>query len=312
LTARWPDFFIVGAPRCGTTSMHTALRQHPDIYLPERKEPAYFCSDLDLGEGFGAVDVIRDEGTYLALFEGGRADQLIGEACALNLFSSVAAGRIKNANPDARIVIHLRDPIEQIASWHSVLALLDVEPFSDLRKALAAEHSRRPTADPSPEQRILPITRYRAVATFGEQVQRYLDIFPRGQVHFVVFDDFKADPEGEVSGVLTFLGVSADFQPHLTVDLPNRGAASMRLFDAMRSRRLLAVAKRVVPSVLHARANRAALAVHRWNIRWQPRRPLDTELRDQLRSELAADVRLLSELLQRDLADLWWGPSAAR
>src|SRR5262245_29613028 len=96
---RMPSFFVVGAPRCGTTALYTYLRQHPEIFLPESKEPHYFNRDMNSG---GAI---RNEEEYLALFAGAREHGHVGEASVYYLSSECAPGEIKKACPSAKIII---------------------------------------------------------------------------------------------------------------------------------------------------------------------------------------------------------------
>src|SRR5438045_3561388 len=96
---RWPDFFIVGAPKCGTTALYEYLKQHPGIFLPRKKEPHFFCSDLDSGSERDAGYFTRDRGKYLSLFGGAAEGQIIGDASATYLYSRVAAERIRQSCP---------------------------------------------------------------------------------------------------------------------------------------------------------------------------------------------------------------------
>ena len=86
LPSRFPNFFIVGAPRCASTFLYTYLRQHPDVFMPEYKEPKFFCADLDSGSEADATFFIRDEEQYLALFAEAGGARRVGEACVFNLF----------------------------------------------------------------------------------------------------------------------------------------------------------------------------------------------------------------------------------
>src|SRR6185437_11617949 len=109
-----PSFFIVGAPRSGTTALYHYLSGHPGIYLPRRKEPNFFCSDLRL------QDSLRDSDAYDALFAPAPPQSLTGEASALYLYSEVPLGRIMARNPAARIIALLRHPVEAAQSLHAV------------------------------------------------------------------------------------------------------------------------------------------------------------------------------------------------
>src|SRR5260370_18774468 len=101
-----PDFFIVGAPRCGTTALYSYLRQHPDVFLPEYKEPHYFNTDMASG---GAI---RDKEKYLALFATAQDKQRVGEASVYYLSSPIPPQAIKDFCPTAMISIISSNPIQ--------------------------------------------------------------------------------------------------------------------------------------------------------------------------------------------------------
>jgi len=101
-----PDFFIVGAARCGTTALFNYLAAHPAVFLPERKEPGYFCTDL---RTYGEVATLTE---YEALFSPALPHALTGEASVLYLYSKVAIGQIMAHNVNAKIIAMLRNPIE--------------------------------------------------------------------------------------------------------------------------------------------------------------------------------------------------------
>src|SRR5215469_5765625 len=109
-----PDFFIVGAPRCGTTAMFRYLSRHPEIYFSDRKEMHVFGSDLRFGPQFYR----RSMDNYLAEFVARNGELRAGEASVWYLFSRTAAAEIKTFNPDASIVIMLREPAQMLHSLY--------------------------------------------------------------------------------------------------------------------------------------------------------------------------------------------------
>ena len=107
-----PGFFIVGAPKCGTTSFYHYLRQHPQIFMPDNKEPHYFGSDLKKRSD----EFIKTEEEYLSLFKDADSSQMAGEASTFYLYSKAAQKEIKGFNPHAKIIIMLRNPIDFLHS----------------------------------------------------------------------------------------------------------------------------------------------------------------------------------------------------
>ncbi|MFQ5570582.1 MAG: sulfotransferase, partial [Rhodothermales bacterium] len=111
-----PDFFIVGAPKCGTTAMFRYLQEHPEIYLP-KKEFHHFGSDLRPPNYQGRN---RDRAVYLSLFAGVTTEKRIGEASVWYLYSKKAAREIKAFAPEADVIIMLRNPVEMMYSLYSL------------------------------------------------------------------------------------------------------------------------------------------------------------------------------------------------
>ncbi len=114
--------------------MYDYLKQHPEIFMPERKEPNFFGTDLGLSPYF-----IRDEKEYLSLFSGARNEKRVGEASVLYLFSKLAATEIKECNPAASIIIMLRNPVDMIHSLHSQYVYNGWEDIVEFEAALDSE-----------------------------------------------------------------------------------------------------------------------------------------------------------------------------
>jgi len=284
--------------------MYTYLRQHPDVFMPDEKEPKFFCSDLDSGSEADGAFFMRDEEQYLALFADTGAARRVGEACVANLFSTVAAARIKAKSPDAKIIIMLRDPVEQMYSFHSVRRGNATEDL-DFEAALAAEADRRQGRRLPRLARNIKMYQYRAVASYTDQVARYFDTFGRDNVHVIIFDDFVRDPAASYRATLEFLGVDPDFQPELAVVNAHATNISPRLSTLLRDPAVVGRLKRLVPRALHPPIGRLRARLRGWNKKSARRAPVDLDLRNRLRAELRPDVIRLGELLGRDLSAIW-------
>ena len=300
----YPEFFIVGAPRCGTTFLHEALSAHPGIFMPARKEPHYFSNDLGSTRRGDRDFFIWSEAAYLGLFRDAGPDQLRGEADVFNLFSPSAAGRIREARPDARIVISLRDPVEQLRSFHGVRHRAGREPLS-LEAALAAAPERVAGRRLPWLAMNVAMYDYRAVARFSEQVERYVAAFSRDQLLIVLLDDIATDPAAVYRRILEHVGADPEVRlPSIGVVNPTRTIRSRRLLTGLRSQPLVYGAKRVVPRRLHPTAGRLVNRLVELNQAegggWG-----DPALRAQLRAEYAPEVERLGKLTGRDLAALW-------
>jgi hypothetical protein len=200
-----PNFFIVGAPRCGTTSLYTWLAGHPQVYMSPVKEPRFFCTDLTDRSTFS----IRE---YLALFDTARARnaRIRGEASASYLMSNAAIPAIEQILPGSRYAVMLRNPFEMVRSWHVHLLSLSYQDTENISEAWRLIALRR-------EGRFLPRLRrypeyldYERVCALGDQVERLLAVVPRPRVHFVLMDDMRRDPAETYRRVLGFLGLDDD------------------------------------------------------------------------------------------------------
>ncbi|HEX6655384.1 MAG TPA: sulfotransferase [Candidatus Limnocylindria bacterium] len=308
--ARVPNLFIVGAPRCGTTSMYSYLRQHPDVYMPEEKEPRFFCSDLDSGTPMDATFFIRSWDEYLALFRDASDQRYVGEGCIFNLFSEVAAQRIHEASPSAKVIIMLREPAVQMFSFHAVRRGNGTEDLG-FAEALAAEAERREGRRLPRLARNLKMYQYRAVASYAGQVARYFDAFGRENVHVIIHEEFARDVPGAFARTLQFLGLppaAIEFD----VENAHRANRSQRLARALHDPVVRQRGRRLIPNFLRPWAGAARQRLTGWNLRPAMRGQLDPALRAQLRRELAPDVERLGQLLGRDLSALWGGAPEER
>jgi hypothetical protein len=217
-----PDFFIVGAPKCGTSALVEYLSHHPDIYMA-RKEMHFFGSDLR----FGSQIYRRDRNAYRSEFDTWNGQSRAGEASVWYLFSTRAAAEIKEFNPHSRIIIMLREPAEMLYSLYHQFLFDGNEHLPTFREALAAEEDRRAGRKITRLTYLSQALIYHEVAGFTEQIRRYFDLFGREQVHIVVYDDFVADTGVAYGRVLDFLGVDSTQIPD-SFKVINGGAKSVR------------------------------------------------------------------------------------
>jgi Sulfotransferase domain len=307
---RLPDFFVVGHAKSGTSALYAMLRRHPQIFMPESKEPWFFADELH------DRTPPRPEGTpktleeYVAWFAGATDEQLVGEASALYLWSHTAARRIGEVRPDARIIAILREPASFLRSLHLQLIESYVETENDLAKAIALEPARR-SGRQIPRYTYWPQTLlYSEHVRYVEQLRRYHAVFAREQVLVLTYDEFRDDNEATVRRVLRFLGVddTVPIEP-LRVN-PTVRARSQRLHELVHavsvgrgplSLAVKAAIKKAVPHTLRRDAVRAV----RGRLVYGPPREADDDLMLELRQRFKQEVVALSEYLDRDLVTLW-------
>ncbi len=290
-----PDFFIVGAFKAGTTALYEYLRAHPQVFMPFHKEPMYFGADLDARY----ARMTREE--YLSLFAEARTDQRVGEASPWYLYSTMAASEIQEFNPEAQIIVMLRNPVDVMHAQHAQLLFNHREDLADFEAALAAEADRR-TGRRIPAGALRrEALFYRHSVRFTEQLERYIDLFGWERVHVIVFDDFRDRTAETYADVLRFLGVDSGFRPDFEVRNPNRRVRSAALQRAVfRPRGAL---RRMVPWLRRfPLVHRVRDALVNANSAPEARAPMDPRLRTRLTAELAPEIEALGRLIGRDLS----------
>lgn len=290
-----PDFFVVGAFKCGTTALYEYLRQHPEIFMPFHKEPLYFGDDLT--RRYGRMS----EADYQALFREARPGQRVGEASSWYLYSTSAAREIAAYAPGAQIIAMVRNPVDVMHAEHSQLRFNVEEDIADFGAALDAEPARR-RGERLPPGPLRPETLYyRHSVRFAEQLERYLAVFGADRVHVVVFDDFRDDTAAAYRGVLEFLGVDPGFQPDFSVRNPNKQVRFPLLQRLVYQPPGLLL--RLVPRLRRfPLVHRVRDLVLRANSAAERREAMDPELRRRLTAELAPEVERLGRLIGRDLS----------
>ncbi len=299
---RVPDFFIVGHHKSGTTALYEMLRRHPQIYMPELKEPKFFAADLPARLEPPTLRVLPATiEEYLALFGDARPEQRAGEASPSYLRSHLAAGLIAEVQPAARIIAILREPASFVRSLHLQMVQSHVETERDLRKAIADEQIDRQGQQ---------VRRYSDHVRYVEQLRRYHAVFPSEQVLVLIYDDFRRDNEATVRTVLRFLDVDDTAPIELLESNPTvrvRSHRSERVIHAVAmgtgpvSRRVKATVKALAPR----RLRRGALRVAQNSLIYGEPDPPDGALTGELRRRFKPEVVALSEYLGRDLLALW-------
>jgi hypothetical protein len=306
---RVPDFFIVGHPKSGTTALYEMLQAHPQIYMPV-KEPWFFSRELIAGEPPQTPTRPQTLADYRALFAEADADQLVGEATPSYLRSQLAAGRIAELRPDARIIAILREPAEFLRSFHLQSVQSHIETERDLRTALGLEEARREGRELPPDSPRPEALQYAGHVRYVEQLGRYHEVFPREQVLVMIYDDFRADNAASVRSVLRFLGLedtvaieAREANPSVQVRRAGleRLLRSLSLGDGPGPRALRTTIKTLTPRALRAKALEGAQR----QLVYSDPSPPDPALMEELRLRFKGEVEALSEYLGRDLVRLW-------
>jgi hypothetical protein len=310
---RVPNFFLVGAPKAGTTSLYRYLDQHPQIYMSPIKEPHYFSSEIRV-ENFDARmqnlarhhnrelkryfegpvtrkfsgGPVADWNCYLKLFRAATNEIALGEASTCYLWSPTAAAAIAGRFPDARILMVLRNPAERVLSQHRHMLSFVPERIS------LTEHIDRGFSSSGPH--IGESWPFLHFGLYSAQIVRYLRHFPRERVHIAFYEDFVCDPAEFIAEIYRFLGVDTSFQPdisqrHMEARVPHSHALNRRL----KSLGAWTLASRVSPSRVRRRLRRF---VYRPNASVS----MTTVERQRLVSFYRDDIQRLSLIVRRDLS----------
>ena len=308
-----PNFFIVGAPKCGTTSLHEYLQRHPDVFMPFYKEPHYFGSDL---QGSRFMQFRSNPAKYLKLFQDVRGETRIGESSPWYLASRRAAEEIHAYDPGAKIIIMLRNPVDMMYSMWAQFRYSGNEQIEDFEAALAAQAERRQGKRIRRAAHCITGLFYYDMAHYCEQVQRYFDAFGTENVQVIIFDDFTSDTPRIYRAALDFLGINSRFETNFDIVNPNKnvrlewlqklivdsGFSLMLLKDRLT---YLAATHSLVPYSYRTRAVKGVIAVY---TKYEQRSPLTPEIRRRVMREFEAEIDKLSALLNRDLS-YWYRQS---
>ena len=313
--ARIPDFFVVGHPKCGTTALYEMLRLHPQVFMPDLKEPWFFATELLptfrpyrplFRTGFRRRSV-----STLRCLKGLVPKQLAGEASPLYLWSHFAAGGIAAVHPGARIIAVFREPASFLRSLHLELVQRNQEPEKDLGTAIHVEEARRQGRYVSPSAWYWPtVVLYSDYVRYAQQLRRYQELFPPEQILVLIYDDFRRDNEAVMREVQRFLGID-DTYPIEPMDVnPSVRVHSTYLNNLVRAISagdgpVSGAIKTFVEAVAPQQLRHKALEITQRRLIYTKPEPPDDKLIVELRRRYKKEVVELSEQLGRDLVTLW-------
>tara|TARA_B100000678_G_C18217182_1_gene505734 strand:+ start:62 stop:1018 length:957 start_codon:yes stop_codon:yes gene_type:complete len=292
---RYPNLYLAGAPKCGTTSLFDWLVQHPGIYGPVVKEPILFRDGL-------SIEHSLDEAERLAPYRNWREEPYALEGSTHHFYSPTAAAEMKSASPAAKVIICLRNPALATHSMYHQLRYTGAEDVADFETALALEDQRAsvlaPIARGVAESRL-----YSRVFAYRQNISRYLDTFGRDNVRVILLDDLKSEPRQTLEHIFDWLGLATE--PARTIDVRSRNGPK-----DVRSRALLDLAlypPRPVAGLARAMVGpiarrRATKLLRRWATKPKAANPaLSQQVFHQLVRRHEGDIAWLEEFLGREL-----------
>jgi hypothetical protein len=291
------DFLVIGAMKCGTTSLWEHMRSHPGIFVPGTKEAPFFSSDAQysrglrafLGEHFQAVPDGVKAGKVTPQYMMGSKDAAV----------SVIAGRIAEALPDVRLIALLRDPVERAVSQHrhNLRKGYENRSFDDVAELLlepAALHAARRVPKGT--------NTYVTAGEYGRVLDTYLAFFPRDQLFVAFTDDLEQRPEWLLEEIFRFVEVDPHHRPPSLERRFHKGGTTKRVSDEAARELKLYLDEHVWPK-LGLRAERSAFAFwfdNFWNLEPDERdKEVDPGVRERLRAHFAEDGRTLEAIVGR-------------
>jgi len=252
------------------------------------KEPNWFCDDYPTIREAGSIEEYHSFFTPATVHH-----SVVCEASSIYLYSQNAIANIFNYNPKSKIIVHVRNPIDLLYSWHSQLVFNLVENEKNFVEAWRLQDKRRGR----------PFLQYGKIGSHGSQVQRLFSIFDQQQVHVVLFDDLKSDTSQVYKDTLRFLHIPFDGRTNFPKVNESKCNVLPFVTKMLRCRsdfilNYLELIKRTFNIQLVGVSN--FILNRNYKIRTLP--PLPAAFRLELFNYFKADIKLLSDQIGRDLS----------
>lgn len=305
-----PNFFIVGAPKAGSTSLYHYLDQHPDIYMSPIKEPNYFATEIrpeifseDLLPRVEADlralqeylqgpmrekrlgGLVTEWDDYLKLFQNVKEERAIGEASVCYLWSKTAASNIHARIPGAKIIMILRDPVDRMFSEY-LHAVTDGRMGISFRQHVEACLRCHDLKVHGPALEL---------GLYSEELKRYAELFPPENIRVFLYEDYQRQQLKFLAEVFRFLGVDAGFVPDTSErHLGPRVPRSVRVGHFLKKYGVWQHASKLSSSRFRSFLKKVAI---------RPRGEVKVDPRDRefLQDYYRDDIRKLAGVLNRDL-----------
>ena len=193
-----PNFFIVGTPKSGTTSLFHYLQEHPEVFLPELKEPHFF-SCPEVKNTYYKTKIVDSKEEYLDLYQETESFKAVGDLSSSYLFNKESPKRIHQFNPHAKIIIVLRNPVDRALSHY----LMDVN-LGYINVPLLEVINNKDTFKQHYQE-------YIELGFYEQQIRAYIKQFPDSQIKVVLSDTLYANTAETLKDIYSFINVSTTF-----------------------------------------------------------------------------------------------------
>ena len=281
-----PNFFIVGAPKSGTTNISYYLMQHPQVFMPENLEPYYFAR-LDIPQNYER-EIISNEKKYLNLFKNTKNCRAIGESSPVYLYCPHSALEIKNRFPNSKIIISLRNPIEIAYSEYFSLKFMGFDKNRSFNELLDSSKEQL-------DQNEFHIDNLLEAGFYSKHIKRFQKIFSKNQIKIIIFEEYIKNTIPTINSILSFLDIDKSIAfktaPKGAYKVP-RNFASQKLMNNSTFRK---TAKFIIPTVARQKIG------ERFLVKESSRPVLKQNERQRLKEIYQDDVENLAKLLGRSL-----------
>lgn len=284
-----PNTFIIGAPKCGTTSVVRYLESHPNVFVSSPKEPHFFETTIPRG--------IHSLEKYESLFrQASESHRVVLEASTGYLFCSEAVKNIISYNSESKFVVCIRNPFEMSVSLHGQALRGGYENQGDFNDAWRLQ-SKRQSGESIPDSCCsAELLAYARRCALGSQLDRLFETISRNKVLILVIDDLRSDPEAYYEQILCFLGLSRmmplRFSVHNKAWLPRYPFFTRFLMNMGKAKRKLGI----------YRSFRLAERLNRINAKQYVKSQLDPDVKSDMLKAFMPEIKKLERILERDLS----------
>lgn len=298
-----PDFLIIGAGKCGTTSLYMYLRQHPEIFLPGVKEPNFYGYENKTPQDFGDApgelhhfnESVTDFNSYIRLFKDAHPGQLKGEMSNTYMYHDQAPDRIKHYNPDMKLIAILRQPAERLYSRYLHLAResrLPTRHFSDCKNRNSIWWKRNDLI---------------SEGFYYKNLRPFYERFPRENIKVYLYETLNTDASVVLQDIFAFLNISTDFKPELDSRFNQSGVIKNQFLNRIYGQNGLIMSgfKALFPTSVVEKVKRnyyIQKTVNNLRGKNLERPKADPDILNWLTREVYADdIRQLGKMLNQDL-----------
>lgn len=295
------NLFIVGAAKSATTSLYNYLSYHPEVFFPKLKEPRFFSSKYYSFPHNGTMDaectdrfIVKTLSDYEKLYSNSKGEKIIGDASVDYLYTLQAANDIYKYNPQAKIIIILRNPIDRAFSHYNHLVRDGREKCSFI-EGLNLEEKRK-------EKNFEFSWHYTSVGMYYEQVNAYLKYFKKEQVLILLFEELVSTPKPHCKRITEFLGIDIkSIESNLFPIINKTGIPKSQFVTDIINRPSFfkSILKKLIPHRIGIKVKSFLNGISLYQ------KVFYSDNASFLEEKFKNDILKLEKLISRDLSDIW-------